>query len=119
MGAALDFRNSIGGEKKITEYMHMLAINGGQLMANEFGTELLFEEDFSRFAAMVDVRLPTTDTTIDFTSALLSLTPKSTYVPVYGLNGKLYARVSAQIYNNLDDFRFLAKAILDIIKNHK
>ena len=46
------------------------------------------------------------------------LSEYSTYVPMYSWdNGgvwdepKWYARVSAQIFNNLDDFQFLANAV--------
>lgn len=40
--AALDFREKVcGGEKRITEYCHQLALNGGRLAAHVLGTEYM------------------------------------------------------------------------------
>lgn len=39
--AALDFRKSIGGEERITEYCHNLAVEGGELIAKILGTEVM------------------------------------------------------------------------------
>ena len=119
MEKALDFRESVGGEEAIMNYIHNLAVEGGKALAKEFGTELLFSHH-SRFAAMVDVKLPPCNSSIDFTYELLHHKPISTYVPVYSDNsGNMIARVSAQIYNDVDDFRFLAKVIKEIIKSHE
>ena len=59
----LIFREFLGGEKKIHQY-HELAVKAGQLMAKIFKTNVLFEDDSSRYAAMVDVRLPTQNETL-------------------------------------------------------
>ena len=121
MADAIAFRNSIGGEKKIQEYMHNLAMQTGQAMAKAFGTEILFSDD-SRYASMVDVRLPSSDET------LIQPIPKelmkrfNTYVPVYGIEslgggeGKYYVRVSLQIYNELSDVEYLIAAIQELLK---
>lgn len=39
--AALDFRNWLGGEIKINEYCHNLALQGGQRLAEIFGTRVM------------------------------------------------------------------------------
>ena len=44
-------------EAAIINYTHTCAVEGGKLLAREWGTELLFA-DTSRFGAMVDVRVP-------------------------------------------------------------
>lgn len=41
--AALDFRESIGGEQKINEYCHSLALQGGRRLAEVLGTRVLDE----------------------------------------------------------------------------
>lgn len=118
MLAALDFRNVVtcGNDNEIMNYMHTLAVRGGRLLAQEWNTELLLPTD--SFAAMVDVRVPCTYDTLmrDLPKRLLS--EYSTYVPMYSWNNggawdepKWYARVSAQIFNDLDDFQFLADAV--------
>lgn len=43
--AALDFRQSCGGEARITSYCHKLAVEAGALVAKELGTEVLGEEE--------------------------------------------------------------------------
>lgn len=39
--AALDFREWLGGEHKINEYTHALAIGGGKHLADRFGTSVM------------------------------------------------------------------------------
>lgn len=43
--AALDFRERIGGESKIQEYCHRVALEGGRKAAEILGTELIDEQD--------------------------------------------------------------------------
>ena len=122
MGAALAFRASVGTEAQIFGYMHSLAVEGGRALARAWGTELLFE-DTSRFAAMVDVRVPTTNATLHALLGPALMRRYDTFVPIYDLSGvggaapnTFYARVSCQIYTELADIMFLAQAVLDIIK---
>ena len=58
MSAALAFRAAISqnNEPSITHYMHQLALTGGQILADAWGTSLLLDD--SNIGAMVDVRLP-------------------------------------------------------------
>lgn len=44
--AALDFRRDVlGGEERITEYCHKLAIEGGELFARVLGTETMRNQE--------------------------------------------------------------------------
>ena len=121
MDDALKFREFVGGEKKIQDYMHNLAIQAGKLMASKFKTDVLFEDDDSRYAAMVDVRLPTQNATLVNAMPLELLTKYDTWVPTYdigsfgGPENEFYVRVSCQIYNDLSDIEYLSNAILEII----
>ena len=61
-----------------------------------------------------------------FCSPLLLLERFNTWVPVYDLGAlggsqpnTFYARVSLQVYNDDDDARYLAQAILEILKQHE
>jgi hypothetical protein len=42
---ALDFRERIGGERKIQEYCHRIALQGGRKAAEILGTDLMDERD--------------------------------------------------------------------------
>ncbi|KAI5998883.1 pyridoxal phosphate-dependent transferase, partial [Pisolithus albus] len=55
--AALDFRAWLGGEHKINEYTHNLAIEGGKYLAKRFGT-ILLDPEGSFTLNMVNVELP-------------------------------------------------------------
>ena len=122
MGAAFDFRKSVGTEEEIMGYMHNLAVTGGRALASAWGTELLFE-DTSRFGAMVDVRVPTANATLRGLIGPALMRTYNTFVPIYDLFGVggsapnvFYARVSCQIYTELSDINFLAQAVLAIIQ---
>jgi selenocysteine lyase/cysteine desulfurase len=121
MSAALDFRKSVGTEAAIVNYMHTLAVTGGRRLAEMWGTELLFS-DTSRFAAMVDVRVPTTNSTLAHLIGPALMTRFNTFVPIYDLSvvggaipNTFYARVSCQIYTELSDIEFLATSVKAII----
>ena len=122
MGAAFDFRASLGTEEEIYGYMHSLAVTGGNALAKAWGTELLFQ-DTSRFGAMVDVRVPTTNATLKALMGPALMARYHTFVPIYDLYGlggaqpnTFYARVSCQTYTELSDLEYLGQAVLDIIK---
>ncbi|RSH95101.1 hypothetical protein EHS25_000187 [Saitozyma podzolica] len=59
---ALDFRQSIGGEKRIMEYCHELAVEGGKRLARRWDTKVMENKDFSSqgelTACMVNVAMP-------------------------------------------------------------
>ena len=101
--------------------MHEFSVKDGQLMAKIFKTNVLFEDDSSQYAAMVDVRLPTQNETLVNSIPLQLLSKYDTWVPTYdigafgGAEGEYYVRVSCQVYNEISDIEFLANAILAII----
>lgn len=105
--AALKFREDVGGEQVIMSYNHRLAIDGGTYLATVFNTEILQDED--QMGNMVDVRLPINnpdDTRLNtnfWIDTLLYRFPE-VFAPVYKHAGQWWIRVSAQIYNELDDF---------------
>ena len=55
---AIKFREWIGGEAKIYAYCHDLAVKGGRMLADKFGTRLM-DEDGEFTAQMVSNDLPT------------------------------------------------------------
>lgn len=109
--AALKFREDVGGEQAIMSYNHKLAVDGGIYLANVFGTEVLQDDD--QIANMIDVRLPIDNpdnpTIVGnfWIDTLLTRFPQ-VFAPAYKHGGKWWVRVSAQIYNDLDDFETLA-----------
>ena len=65
IGDTLAFRRQLG-DKETKAYMHGLALEAGHLVAEIWGTDVLFLEDKEsnnthRVSTMVNVRLPTTD----------------------------------------------------------
>ena len=81
-------------------------------MAKIFKTNVLFEDDSSRYAAIVDVRLPTQNETLVNSIPLQLLSKYDTWVPTYdigafgGAEGEYYVRVSCQVYNEISDIEF-------------
>lgn len=110
VAAALKFREDVGGEEAIMSYNHQLAIEGGNYMANVLGTEVLQAAD--QIANMVDVRLPIHNpdnpTLLGnfWIDTLLTRFPQ-VFAPAYKHGGQWWIRISAQIYNDLDDFEEL------------
>ncbi|KAI9494038.1 pyridoxal phosphate-dependent transferase [Zychaea mexicana] len=122
VGDALDFRNSLGGEEAIQSYCNDLARQGGQLLAEALGTEVLENVDNSLTVAMTNVRIPFENKRNRPNSQVVRLIidkciyEQNTACQPFFHNGQWYIRLSAQIYNELDDFRHFAQAIQQILK---
>jgi hypothetical protein len=84
------------------------------------GPSLYVAADCSCAGAQVNVRIPSTNSTLVQSLPLLLLERYHTWVPVFALPSApttFYVRVSAQIYNDLSDFEMLANAVLALIAN--
>ncbi|KAE8329416.1 aminotransferase family protein [Aspergillus sergii] len=118
---ALLFREQIGGERGIMLYNSQLAKEGGRIMSQILGTEVLdnAEGTLTRGLSMVNVQLPLNpDTlpiqeTVDWICRTL-VSEYHTFTPVFLHGRKFWTRVSAQVYLELDDFAFLGQVFKDI-----
>ncbi|GAA5954093.1 hypothetical protein JCM8115_003309 [Rhodotorula mucilaginosa] len=124
VAAALDFRRDIlGGEERIYQYCFDLAVQGGDLVAAELGTKVMRNatpEEGELIATMVNVELPLPAPSTFSTSDLKLLNPfwfrelaskHQTVVPIFAHGDVFWTRLSAQVYNDLDDFAHVAKAL--------
>ncbi|KIK70144.1 hypothetical protein GYMLUDRAFT_53247 [Collybiopsis luxurians FD-317 M1] len=105
---ALDFREWLGGEEVINNYCHRIAIEGGKRLAQILGTE-------------VNVAVPfpptmTSDFKVDMAFRQKLLIKKKIYPAFLYHNGKWWARCSAQIWSQVEDFEFLGEAMLEACK---
>ncbi|KAJ3820741.1 pyridoxal phosphate-dependent transferase [Lentinula raphanica] len=121
---ALKFRQQIGGEKMIQKYCHELAMSGGRRMAQIMNTTMLdssAENSGEVVANMVNVELPLSHTirpsgeVYHLFSQELFETHK-VFATCFVWQDKWWTRVSAQIYNQMDDFERLARALLEICR---
>jgi hypothetical protein len=102
---ALDFRQWLGGEQKINDYCHSLALAGGTLLSQLLGTPLLDSTgDFT--LNMTNVGLPLSpDTPNDavtqemFMRNLLEVWRVSAVI--FRHNGRWWVRASAQVWNEV------------------
>jgi selenocysteine lyase/cysteine desulfurase len=120
---ALDYRRTLGGEDKIMAYCHQMAVQGGSVAAEILGTDVLENDQHTLTVAMVNVRLPLAASHFrysvnDITQAFYDklLYDYNCMASPFLHNGTWYARLSAQVYTDLDDFRVVAKALLAICK---
>ncbi|KAG0054473.1 hypothetical protein BGZ83_011160 [Gryganskiella cystojenkinii] len=116
---ALEFRKPYG-EEAIMHYMHRLAMEGGQVMADILGTNVLTPYE-QQVGAMVNVRLPIKDInhprigTPDYLIKHL-LEKYNLFAPSYKHGGYFWTRVSAQIYLELSDFEHLGKVWKEVVE---
>ena len=122
IGAALEFRHWMGGEKKINEYCHDLVVQGTQLLAKMFGTEVLDQSpDLELTLNMANVILPISAMVAYSSEALAALKTKilverNAYGFVLYHNGKWMLRCCAQIYNELEDYEKIGRLFLDVCR---
>lgn len=117
----MEFRRSLGGEEVIMKYNHDLAIKGGEVAARILGTEVMENAEKSLTVAMVNVRIPLQKPNISDDEVVQAFIDKLLYdhncmAPVYKHNNIWYTRFSAQVYNDVTDFEYIAKAILSVCK---
>ncbi|GAA5830466.1 hypothetical protein JCM3766R1_002731 [Sporobolomyces carnicolor] len=127
---ALTFRRDVlGGEERITEYCHNLAVDGGERVANILGTRTMRNEkrqDGELIANMVNVLLPLPSHTPFGSGPPLegdqlkrfwwtTLVEKyKTAVPIFAHAGLAWVRLSAQVYTDLDDFEHVGRALKEV-----
>ena len=109
--AAIDFFEENGGDG-LRRRNHALAMDAGQYLADAFGTEL--SAPASMLGAMASVRLPgerpaTLEAAITLKTELNAR--HGVVVQVAALKGALWLRVSAQIYNEIGDYRRVVAAL--------
>ncbi|KAI5451918.1 hypothetical protein NCC49_001219 [Naganishia albida] len=123
--AALDFRDFLGGEERITEYCHNLAVAGGRKAAEILGTAVVETDKGELTANMVNVRLPALSASSDnstenkeellrqYEFLLDQMFKAKVFAAVYWHNGSWMARFSAQVWNELDDYPAVATVLRD------
>lgn len=128
--AAIEFREKIcGGEENIRGYSYNLAKEAAKLFSTDLGTEIVasgdknMDDDIS--TAMVNVYLPSPSGPKDINAIVKSgeeipvdldfaanelqyaiMENSNVYFPIGIMEGKLYTRLSAQVYLDLDDFKY-------------
>ncbi|CAK5270894.1 unnamed protein product [Mycena citricolor] len=122
IGPALDFRNWLGGEKKINDYCHSMAIKGGARLAEIFSTQVM--DQTGEFAcSLVNVQIPlpssikpTNEINDLFYQKMLAPTNRKTKVSaaVYYHNGAWWTRCSAQIWTEIEDFELLGAVLTEV-----
>ncbi|KAJ1307787.1 hypothetical protein OPQ81_001873 [Rhizoctonia solani] len=120
---ALDFREAIGGEKKINDYCHSLAANGGARLAELLDTRVMETEGKELTVNMVNVQLPLDIPTGISPEELRKifvlinnrlLDEHNVYAAIYIHDNHWWTRCSAQIWNEESDFVHLGRAFLKI-----
>ena len=119
--AVRDFLDQAGGIDRVVEHCNKFAQNAATRLAKEWHTSI-GAPDVGAFASMALIELPQLPfvQTIDDQAAfgLSSLLHKqfNIVVPVNAIAGKLFVRISAQLYSSDEDIDELAKAISALAK---
>jgi len=101
------------GFPSVLAYMHGLAWEAGQLLTTSWGTTLETPRDM--VGAMITVPLPERSGTTDDDARKLRLSllvDDRIEVQLHAWRGRLWTRVSAQVYNDRSDIERLAEAVL-------
>ncbi|OIW32780.1 PLP-dependent transferase [Coniochaeta ligniaria NRRL 30616] len=136
---AIKWRESIGGEAKIIEYQTTLAKEGGKKVAEILGTQVLDNKTGTLTnCGMVNVALPlvivddddtseggTTEegylkvprkSAFAFTQWLLQtlMSEYHTFIALGVIQNRWWARLSAQVYLDMDDFEWTGKTLKEL-----
>jgi hercynylcysteine S-oxide lyase len=118
--AALDYRQSLGGEQRIMDYNRQLASYGGQYLSNLWKTQILAPETMQ--TAMTNVQVPTKNFTVCqmlvgelYSTYNTMVSGASTIISPFG-DIPCYLRLSAQIYQEKSDWHDLGDLVIKLLR---
>lgn len=118
--SALDYRKSLGGEQRIMTYNQELAQYGGNYLAQLWETKILSPENMQ--SGMTNVQVPTNNFTIcqilvdQLYSTYDTMVSGASNIDIEHGNIPCYLRLSAQIYQEKNDWHVLGALIIKILK---
>jgi isopenicillin-N epimerase len=105
------------GRDAVWNHNHGLAWQGAQLLSERWGTPLGFRESDIGFMATVAMPSAAGSQTADATRVRDALLfDHHIEVQVHAAHGRVWARISAQVYNEISDIERLADAVLSIVR---
>ncbi|KAI0880536.1 PLP-dependent transferase [Annulohypoxylon maeteangense] len=116
---AIEWRRRIlGGEPRIIEYTQTLAREGGKKVASILGTDVLDNKSASMSrCATTNVALPLRPGEAARAPEWMMETMISdykTFIPLFSHSGRLWARISAQVYLDIQDFEWAGRMLLEL-----
>jgi len=117
---AVDFHNELGSEE-IFSYIHNLAIEGRNLVANELGLSKDIPEEMLGSLAAFELPGDRGTTGHEITSALRKrfFEKYKIEMPFVEFDGKIFFRFSAQVFNEISDYEKLVDALMDFLEIKK
>ncbi|KAI1134761.1 PLP-dependent transferase [Hypoxylon sp. FL0543] len=121
---AITWREQVlGGEARILEYIQTLAREGGKEAARVLGTEVLDNKSGSMSrCAIANVALPLKPEDAPNAAEWMQekmMSDYKTFIPVFTHNSRLWARISAQVYLDIEDFRWAGQVLLELCERVK
>ncbi|KAI5967116.1 hypothetical protein KGF57_000545 [Candida theae] len=119
---AIEFRQQVcRGEKAIYDYCHNLAVQVGQLVGKKWNTTALDQKHATQISTMVTIPVPVD--VPDFienwskydNKIYAKCFAKKAYTPCIAHNGKLLARYSCQVYNELSDYDYASDVLIEAL----
>ncbi|KAH8678855.1 pyridoxal phosphate-dependent transferase [Tricladium varicosporioides] len=129
---AIKWREEVcGGEKAIMDYTHNLAFEGGKMVADMLGTKLLDNEEHTMTnCSLVNILLPLSSSSSPapgvysikegYGTAVVHWIQRilvdkfQTFIAIFQFQGQWYARLSGQVYLDMDDFKWAGEKLRDV-----
>lgn len=102
------------GDLNIKKYNHELACRVGKEVAKIWDTEELITDE-ELIGAMVNVLLPYQEADVEAKLGREFCEKYNTLVKVFKYQGKYYARFSCQIFNEMEDYIYVANAVKEAL----
>jgi len=116
VSAALGFVNEIGADK-MRRYGHNLAIDARKMLSDSWGSNICAPEGMIGMLATIELPGNPKDDDKHLVNNNLHDRLRDEFhieIPVIGMNGHVYVRISCQVYNSMDEYEQLDRAIKKI-----
>lgn len=112
--AGLEYSDSFG-PNQVRNYNHMLVMVAARRIAEIWNTQL-FTEDERCVGSIANVEVPCNDPSVASAISMEMLKKDNCFPVFFQFDGKIWTRISAQLYNDLSDYEFMARTVLTYLQ---
>ena len=106
------------GPNAVRNYNHPLALKAARRIAEIWGTKMLTEDERC-VGYLANVLVPSQDISLCSKIAYEMMDEDNCYPIFFKFDNKVFTRISAQIFNEMSDYEFMATTFLKKLNNHK
>ena len=112
--AGLEYSDSFG-PSEVRNHNHSLVLAAAKRIAEIWKTRV-FTEDERCIGSLANIEAPIDDPSVASAISMEMLKKDNCFPVFFQFDGKIWTRISAQLYNDLSDYEFMARTVLTYLQ---